>query len=71
MDSTAGAVITSSVMLSTATLVAAGLFWVSSERSTWRRAADGATARQEELREQVSELCDRVGALQRLLEGAD
>lgn len=71
MDSTAGAVLTSSVMLSTSTLVAAGLFWASANRGGGRRTAERAAAGQEELRADVAELCKRVGALQRLLEGVD
>ncbi|WP_331743317.1 hypothetical protein OG762_47535 (plasmid) [Streptomyces sp. NBC_01136] len=71
MDSMAGAAVAGSVMLSTTALLATGLVWVSSTWKRERRTADHAAAQQQELRSEVAELCRRVGALQRLLEGVD
>ncbi|WP_330299328.1 hypothetical protein [Streptomyces sp. NBC_00503] len=71
MDSTAGSMIAGSVLLSTTTLLAAGLFWASATSTRERRTACRTAAQQQELRSEVAELGKRVGALQRLLEGLD
>ncbi|MER5935025.1 hypothetical protein [Streptomyces sp. NPDC002054] len=72
MDSTAGAVIASSTMLATTTLVVTGLLWFSNSLQRERRSADRAAVNlQRELHSEVAELSSRVGAMQRLLEGLD
>ncbi|MEV7617252.1 hypothetical protein [Streptomyces sp. NPDC089799] len=73
MDSTAGAVIASSAMLSSTAVVVTGLVWLATGRARERRHADLAAAavQQRELRAEVAELTRSVGAMQRLLEGAD
>ncbi|TPQ19318.1 hypothetical protein [Streptomyces sporangiiformans] len=71
MESMAGAVIASSVMLSATTLVATGLLWASAGTRERRTAAERSTVHQQELRTELTELSRRVGALQRLLEGVD
>ncbi|MFG2298729.1 hypothetical protein [Streptomyces sp. NPDC048603] len=72
MDSTAGAVIASSAMLSSTAVVVTGLVWLATSRARERRHADHAAAAvQRELRAEVAELTKSVGAMQRLLEGAD
>jgi hypothetical protein len=71
MDSTAGALLAGTVLVSTTSLLAAGLFWTAATWNGRRAQADGADTHARELRAEVAELGRRVGALQRLLEGVD
>ncbi|MEV8536068.1 hypothetical protein [Streptomyces sp. NPDC051211] len=72
MDSTAGSVIAGSALLASTTLVVTSLIWLSNGLMRERRTADSTAANlQRELRTEVAELSNRVGAMQRLLEGVD
>ncbi|WP_285570843.1 hypothetical protein OG521_18120 [Streptomyces sp. NBC_01463] len=71
MNSAAGAVIASSIMLSSTILVLAGLFWFTTERARDRgAAARSAAAERDGLRAELAEVRERVAAIQRLLEDA-
>ncbi|MDI6413500.1 hypothetical protein [Streptomyces albus] len=71
MESTAGAMVAGSVMLSTTAVLATGLVWASSNWMRERRTADRAALRQQELSAEVARLSQQMGAMRRLLEGVD